>query len=208
MMKDLLDHTLEMVRLTPADKTLRYAALLHDISKPETMTVDESGVHFLRHETVGADRARGILARLRQPADLIRRVTALIRHHLRIPYYRSEWTDGAVRRLMFDLGDQLEAALVLAQADVAASDPYDQEQFEALLQELRSRTQEIGEAAEIARMKPLLTGDEVMAMLGLEPGPRVGEVLDFLLDEQIEDRITTREEAEAAVRERFGGGRD
>ncbi len=54
-------------------------------------------------------------------------------------------------------------------------------------------------------MRPLLDGNEVMDLLGLEPGPRVGEVLDFLLDQQIEGTITTREEAVAAVRERFGG---
>jgi poly(A) polymerase len=56
-------------------------------------------------------------------------------------------------------------------------------------------------------MRPLLNGEEVMALLGTGPGPRVGEVLRFLLDEQIEGRITTREQAEGAVRERFGEGR-
>jgi poly(A) polymerase len=206
MMKDVLDHTLETVRLVPADKMLRYAALLHDISKPETLSTDDSGVHFLRHERVGAEQARAILSRLRQPASLIHQVAVLIRHHLRIPYYTSEWSDGAVRRLMFDLGDQLGSAIALAEADVAASDPRDREEFEARLQELRSRIEEIGEAAEIAQMKPLLSGDEVMELLGLEPGPRVGEILDFLLEEQIEGRIATREEAEAAVRDKFGSG--
>ncbi len=204
MMKDVLDHTLDTVRLTPAEKTLRYAALLHDIAKPESLTTDDSFVHFLRHERLGVEQARAILTRLRQPAALIHQVTVLIRHHLRIPYYTSEWSDGAVRRLMFDLGDQLEAAISLAEADVAASDPIDQEEFEARLQELRSRIEQVGEAAEIAQMRPLLSGDEVMALLGLEPGPRVGAVMEFLLDEQIEGRVTTREQAEAAVREKFG----
>ncbi len=206
MMKDVLDHTLDAVRLSPADKRLRYAALLHDIAKPETLSSDESGVHFFRHEKLGVEYARAILTRLRQPASLIHQVEALVRHHLRIPYYTSEWTDGAVRRLMYDLGDQLGPAIALAEADVAASDPIDQQEFEARLEELRTRIRGMGEAAEIAHMRPLLSGDEVMELLGLEPGPRVGEVLGFLLDEQIEGRIATREEAEAAVRERFGSG--
>jgi poly(A) polymerase len=204
MMKDVLDHTLDTVRLTPTDKTLRYAALLHDIAKPETLTVDDSGVHFLRHERLGAEQARAILTRLRQPAGLILQVAALIRHHLRIPYYTSEWSDGAVRRLMFELGDQLESAIALAEADVAASDPIDREQYAERLHELRSRIEEIGEATVIAQMRPLLNGDEAMELLGLEPGPKVGEVMHFLLEEQIEGRITTREEAEAAVRQKFG----
>jgi poly(A) polymerase len=205
--KDVLEHTLETVDHTPAEKALRYAALLHDISKPETFTSDDSGVHFYRHEVIGADRAREVLARLRHSSSFIEQVAQLVRHHLRIPSYRPEWSDVAVRRLMYDLGEQLDAAIALAEADVRASDPSDLPEFQARLEELRARVQAIGEAAELARMKPLLNGDEVMALLGIEPGPRVGEVLRFLLDEQIEGRITAREQAEAAARERFGAER-
>ena len=61
----------------------------------------------------------------------------------------------------------------------------------------------VGEAAEIARMKPLLDGREIMQLLGIEPGPRVGEVLAFLLDQQIEGNIGTREQAVAVVKEHF-----
>ena len=203
-MKDVLEHTLETVDCAPADKVLRYAALLHDISKPETFTSDESGVHFYRHEQMGVERAREILTRLRHSSAFIEQVLRLVRHHLRVPSYRTEWSDAAVRRLMYELGDQFEAAMALAEADVRASDPFDYPEFQDRLQELRGRVRAIGEAAELARMKPLLNGDEVMALLGIQPGPRVGEVLRFLLDEQIEGRITTREQAEAAVRERFG----
>ena len=193
------------VRLTPADKGLRYAALLHDIAKPETLSTDDSFVHFLRHERLGVQQAHAILTRLRQPASLIHQVAVLIRHHLRIPQYTSEWNDGAVRRLMFDLGDQLESAIVLAEADVRASDPSDYPEFEQRLDELRARVHRVGEAAELAKMKPLLNGDEVMELLGLEPGPRVGEVLQFLLDQQLDGAITTREEAAASIRAQFGG---
>jgi poly(A) polymerase len=203
-MKDVLDHTLDAVRLAPPDKVARYAALLHDIAKPETFSEDASGVHFYRHEQIGAAQARDLLTRLRQPAPLIQQVEKLVRYHLRVPSYNSEWTDAAVRRLMYELGEQIEQAIALAEADVRASDPSDVPEFEARLGELRSRIQQIGEAAEIAKMRPLLNGDEVMALLGLTAGPKVGEVLDFLLDEQLDGRITTREEAVEAVRGRFG----
>ena len=203
-MKDVLDHTLDALRFTEPDKVLRYAALLHDIAKPETLSEDESGVHFYRHEQIGAEQARDVLTRLRQPAPLIQQVGKLVRYHLRVPSYNSEWTDPAVRRLMYELGEQMEQAIALAQADVRASDPVDWPEFDARLGELRSRMRQIGEAAEIAKMRPLLTGDEVMELLGIGPGPGVGEVLDFLLEEQLEGRIETREEAMEAVRGRFG----
>jgi len=202
-MKDVLDHTLDTVRLVPADKALRYAALLHDIAKPQTFSADEAGVHFYRHEHLGADQVRLILTRLRQPAALIQQVATLVHHHMRIPYYSSAWTDGAVRRLMFDLGDQLEPLFALVEADVRASDPVDIPGFEARVRELRARIDAIGEAAEVAQMQPLLDGNDVMGLLDLAPGPRIGEVLDYLLDEQIEGRITTREQAIAAVKARF-----
>jgi len=204
-MKDVLDHTLDAVQFIAADKALRYAALLHDIAKPETYSHDETGVHFYRHEKIGSEGARAILTRLRQPAAFIEQVAKLVAEHLRIPYYSSEWGQSAVRRLMFELGDQLEDAIALAEADVRASDPADYPEFQMRLQELRARTQEVGGAAELARMKPLLNGREVMALLGIEPGPRVGEVLRFLLDQQVEGKIRTRAEAEEAVRGRFEG---
>jgi poly(A) polymerase len=202
-MKDVLDHTLDAVRLAQADKVVRYAALLHDIAKPETFSADESGVHFYRHEQIGAEHARDVLTRLRQPAPLIQHVGKLVRYHLRVPSYNSEWTDAAVRRLMYELGEQMEPAIALAEADVRASEPVDWPEFEGRLRELRSRMQQIGEAAEIAKMRPLLNGDEVMELLGIGPGPKVGEVLDFLLEEQLEGRIATKEEATEAVRGRF-----
>ena len=207
-MKDVLEHTLDTVDHVPAEKALRYAALLHDIAKPETFTTDESEVHFYRHETIGVERARAILGRLRQPSALIGHVAKLVEHHLRIPQYRSEWSDSAVRRLMFDLGEQLAEAVALAEADVRAHDPSDDPEFEQRLDELRARVHRIGEAAELAKMKPLLNGDEVMELLGIEPGPRVGEVLHYLLDQQIDGTITTRDQAAASIRARFGGPED
>ena len=204
-MKDVLEHTLDTVQFVSAEKLLRYAALLHDICKPETYCDDDTGAHFYRHESLGAAKAREILARLKQPSAFIDQVAKLVEEHLRVPFYASEWSDSAIRRLMFDLGDQLEAAMALADADVRASDPSDYPEFQQRLRELRSRVAQVGEAAEMARMKPLLDGQEVMALLGLEPGPRVGEALQFLLDQQIEGKVTTRQEAEEAVRVWFGG---
>jgi poly(A) polymerase len=202
-MKNLLEHTLDAVNRVPADKALRWATLLHDIAKPLTYTRTAEEVHFYRHEEIGARLAAGILERLRQPRELCERAAKLVRHHLRIPSYSSEWTDAAVRRLMYDLGEDLEAAFQLARADIKASKLIPGSRYVRRLGELDKRIRAQGEAAELARMRPLLRGEEVMALLGVGPGPRIGEVHRFLLNEQIEGRIRTREEAEAAVRERF-----
>lgn len=203
-MKDLLEHTLDTVAYAPPDKAIRYAALLHDIAKPETFSSDELGVHFYRHEEIGAAKARQILERLRHSSAFVDEVVRLVRLHLRVPAYGPEWSQSAVRRLMFDLGDDLEAAIALSDADVRATEPSDYEQFRARMEELRARIRETGEAAELARMRPLLDGNEIMELLGLTPGPRVGAVIQFLLDQQIEGQITTKEEAREAVLREFG----
>ncbi len=205
-MKDLLEHTLDTVAFVPPDKALRYAALFHDIAKPETFTQDELGVHFYRHEDVGAARVKEVLLRLRQPLDFLETVAALVRDHLRVPFYRAEWSASAVRRLMFELGDHLEANLLLADADVRASDPHDYPEFSARLEELRRRMHAEGEAADLARMRPLLDGHEIMALLNLPPGPKVGEIQRYLLDHQIEGTLTTKEAAGEMVRKQFGEG--
>ena len=202
-LKDVLEHTLEAVDLAPADKTLRWTLLLHDIAKPATFSADENGVHFYRHEEIGAEMAGAILSRLRQPADFCAQVKRLVRSHLRITFYQSEWSDAAVRRLMYELGEDFEAAVEVAKADVAASHVLPEDDFQQRLENLLGRVSRIGEAAELARMKPLLSGEEVMALLKIGPGPRVGEVHRFLLSEQIEGRITTAEEARKAVLKRF-----
>jgi poly(A) polymerase len=206
-LRDVQEHTVETVALVPAEKVLRYAALLHDIAKPETFSSDESGVHFYRHEQIGADRARAILGRLRQPGAFIERVAKLIINHLRVPSYRSDWSESAIRRLMFDLGGELEPAMALAEADVRATDASDVPEFERRLGELRARAREVGEAAELASIKPLLNGEEVMRLLEIGPGPRVGEALRFLLDQQVDGKIVDRAQAAEAVLRHFQRGR-
>ena len=203
-LKDVLDHTLEAVELAPRERVLRWALLLHDIAKPETFSEDEAGVHFYRHEELGAEKAAAILQRLRVPREVVERVAKLVRNHLRIPSYRAEWSQGAVRRLMFELGEDLEAAMALSVADVRASDPSDYGGFVARLNELEARMAEVGRAQELVEMRPLLNGEEIMVLLGIAPGPRVGEVIRHLMDRQVEGDIATKEEATREVLARFG----
>jgi len=204
-LKSVLEHTLTAVDFIPPTKTLRWVMLLHDVCKPDTFSEDEAGIHFYRHEELGAKKAGEILARLRQPADFIARAQKLIRYHLRIPLYRETWSDSAVRRLMYDLGEDFAAAVEVARADVAASKLYPEDDFDARLEKFLARVKSIGEAAELAKMRPLLSGEEIMALLGIGPGPLVGKIQRLLLAEQIEGNLDSKSRAEALVRERFAG---
>lgn len=173
---DVYRHTLETVRLTPADLVTRLAAVFHDVGKVATAAADGS---FLGHEAVGAELTSKALSRLRFSNGDIERVVRLVRLHLRPVYYSSEWTDGAVRRLARDAGDDLERLLDLARADIGAS-AYDQPEK---LEDLGARLREI-ERESPSRLRSPVNGEELMAELGLKPGPELGR-LKARLDELV-----------------------
>jgi poly(A) polymerase len=175
---DVYGHTLEAVGLTPPDLVVRLAALFHDVGKPATAAPDGS---FLGHEKVGAEIAVAALTRLRFSNSIIERVAHLVRLHLRPVYYQSDWTDGAVRRLARDVGSDLPALLQLAAADIGAS-AYDQPEKIAEL----GRRLEAVLAETPSRLRSPVTGEDIMKVQGLPPGPEVGR-LKARLDELVQE---------------------
>jgi len=165
---DVFGHTLLTVDHTPPDLLLRVAALFHDAGKPATAKGDGT---FLGHEEVGASIAKAALERLRFPQKDVDVVTGLVRLHLRPVFYRSEWTDGAVRRMARDAGPLLDRLMLLARADIAASSYPEPEK----LDELRARLDAV-RAEHPSRLAPLITGDEIMRIRGIGPGPEVGRI--------------------------------
>src|SRR5207248_3394172 len=121
------------------------------------------------HEDVGARIARAALERLRFSVREIEVVVGLVHLHLRPVFYRSEWTDGAVRRLARDAGPLLDRLLALAKADIAASAYPEPEK----LDELQARLEKV-RAERPSRLAPLVSGEDIMAIRGLGPGPEVG----------------------------------
>lgn len=165
---DVYGHTLLTVAATPPDLLLRLGALFHDVGKPRTAKGDGT---FVGHEEVGADIARAALERLRFAQKEIEVVSTLVRLHLRPVFYSSEWTDGAVRRLARDAGPLLERLMLLARADIAASAyPHPEK-----LGELQRRLDEVA-AERPSRLEPLITGEEIMRIRGIGPGPEVGRI--------------------------------
>src|SRR5256712_13761072 len=165
---DVFSHTLLTVEATPRDLLLRVAALFHDVGKPATAKGEGT---FLGHEEAGAGIAKAVLERLRFSQKDIDVVVALVRLHLRPVFYKSEWTDGAVRRLARDAGPLLDRLMALARADIAASAYPAPEK----LDELQARLDRV-RAERPSRLQPLITGQEIMAIRRIGPGPEVGRI--------------------------------
>jgi poly(A) polymerase len=201
---DVWTHTMKALEYLKdeAPLTLRLATLMHDVGKPPTRTVDEQGwVHFYGHQKVGADMARRILNRLRFPNDETSRAVKLIAMHLRVGEYDEEWTDAAVRRLIRDAGEDLEALIELTRVDKAASNT---ELPSVDLDELQAHIEQVKRDTAPETLKSPLTGQEIMQMLGIEPSPMVGKVKEFLVNEVIEGRIRPEDKdaaREAVIRE-------
>src|SRR5437660_4305970 len=118
--KDVYAHVLRVVERSSPRLTTRWSALLHDIAKPRTKSVEENKIHFFGHEDVGAYMARDILRRLHFDRDFIENVSRIVRLHMRANAYTSDWTDGAVRRLMLDSSESLPDLLDLSRADITS----------------------------------------------------------------------------------------
>jgi poly(A) polymerase len=184
---DVYGHTLLTVERVPADLVLRLTALFHDVGKPSTATADGA---FPGHELVGAQLAKAALERLRFSQKEMEPVVELVRLHLRPVYYSSEWTDGAVRRLARDAGEQLGRLMALARADIAASAYPEPEK----LDELQARIDAVL-SEQPSRLAPLVTGEDVMRVREIRPGPEVGRIKQRLEELVIDGEIQPTRQA-------------
>ena len=185
--KDVFAHTLAVVERTPPDLELRLAALLHDIGKPKTRRIGADGVSFHHHEVVGADMARRRLRELRYPNEIVDKVGELIRLHHRFHTYRLGWSDSAVRRYARDAGPLLDDLNRLVRADCTTRNRELARRLGQRMDELQKRIQELAAKEELGRLRPELDGNEIMELLGVPPGPIVGEARSFLLDIRLDE---------------------
>ena len=179
--EDLWDHTLRTVDATPAERpVVRLAALVHDIGKPSTL----ADGHFPHHEVVGAEIADALLRRLHFPREVAEQVVRLVRHHMFAA--DPDATDAAVRRFVKRIGpDLLDAQFALRRADDVGSgmDPDDPG-----VRSFAERAQlELRAAHPLDRGDLAVDGNELMAELGLTPGPGLGRLIDELLERVIVD---------------------
>lgn len=192
--KDLYGHTLlvldGMASLTE-DIPLRLAALVHDVGKPESRRLHpDKGYTFYGHDLEGARITHRILRRLRFGNAETERISSLVKHHMRLNLLEKDVTDRAVRRLVRELGPILDDLFLLARADRTGYRKCPTSDLDLLSQRIESLGRE-----EIERLKPPINGHEVMELLGIRPGPKVGEVLNALLEAVIDQKIEPTPEA-------------
>jgi poly(A) polymerase len=200
--KDVLAHTIAVVRNTSPDLVLRLAALFHDVGKPATREIGPKGVSFHHHEVVGARMTRKRMKALKFPNDVVEDVAQLVFLHLRFHGYGDDaWTDAAVRRYVRDAGPLLERLNELTRCDCTTRNRRKAEMLARRMDALEARIEALAEQEELAAIRPDLDGQAVMALLGIEPGPVVGEAMRFLLDLRLEEGPLERDDAERRLLE-------
>ncbi len=176
---------------------LRLAALFHDIAKPQTKRfVEGIGWTFHGHEELGARMMGRIGRQLRLPVQTIKTVQKIIRLHLRpMQLVDDSVTDSAIRRLMVDAGDELNDLMKLCRADITSKNPTKVRRFLSNFDRVEKKMREVEEKDRLSRFRPALTGNEIMEMLKIPPGPRVGEIKQKIVDAILDGVIPNENQA-------------
>ncbi len=197
--KDVLAHTIAVVRKSPPELVVRLAALFHDVAKPRTRAIGPNGVSFHHHEVVGARMTRERMRALRFSNEMVDDVSRLVYLHLRFHTYEMGWTDSAVRRFVRDAGPLLDELLALTRSDCTTRNRRKAEALERRIDDLEVRIKTLQASEELASVRPDLDGAEVMAHLGVPPGPIVGRALAHLLELRLDRGPMSHAEATEAL---------
>ena len=194
--KDVYEHTLTVLeqvialeeRLGGPNLTLRLAALLHDIGKPKTKElIAGGGVSFHHHEVVGSRLCKERMKKLRFDNHIIKDVAQLVFLHLRFHGYgNGEWTDSAVRRYVRDADELLIHLHLLTRADCTTRNQKKAEGLAKTYDQLEARIALLMEQEELNKIRPDLSGEQIMEILSIKPSPAVGKAYDFLLELRLE----------------------
>ncbi|MBF6673100.1 MULTISPECIES: CCA tRNA nucleotidyltransferase [Glutamicibacter] len=171
------------------DFVLRFAALMHDIGKPATRKFEPSGaVSFRHHDMVGSKLVKARMRTLRFDKETTKAVARLVELHMRFyGYGDAGWTDSAVRRYVTDAGELLEHLHRLTRSDVTTRNRKKADRLAFAYDDLEERIAQIAEQEELKSIRPDLDGQQIMAILGIKPGPVVGRAYKFMLELRLDE---------------------
>ncbi len=197
MHKDVFRHTLKVLdHLSAAtdDLRLRFAALLHDIGKPRSKKfLDGAGWTFHGHEDIGARMVIGIGKKLKLPTDFFNYASKMVRLHMRpIQLVDEEVTDSAIRRLIFESGEDVDQLLLLCRSDITSGNKERVKQHLKNFDHVLRRVREVEEKDRLRAFQPPIKGDEIMKMFNIPPGKKVGR-LKQLIEDAILDGLIPNE---------------